>query len=290
MPDTPSDPIEAAIAAADAAAAAEVDGQPAPEPPAEPAAEEPGERRFAGRYTSVEELERAHDELNRTLGSMGDRAGTAERRAQELESQLQAFQQQNQGQPAGPAPDTGQRQFLENGTPILTAEELADLAQEDPWTAAQLQTQYEVARMREEMRAEFQQAQTPFVSVVNDMAAGRALDVLKESVGAELFAEHKDALREAIEHDPSYFADPQTQVTRMKQAIFASAYQAQQGGGTTDRPRDESGKFVHVEGGSRGAPATAFQPATGDDDADIAALKSYKPRSDAFGVVPVRTP
>lgn len=284
IPELPADSKLAALAAEEAQERGE---EPDPRlgayqtesAPAE--AEAPAEEQehlYAGKYKTAEELERAYTEAQSLIGRQGNELG-----------QLKQQVGQPQQQPDQQQFDQNQRQFLEDGTPILTQEELAELRDEDPYTAARLEAKYDLAIERIRLEQEFAQRNEPFLQVMNDLASKNAIDTLRERVGDDLLNTYKSELAQAMETSPQMFADMSTRVPIMEMTIRAAAQRDQQGG-SSSQPRQADGRFapgVHVEGGSGAQPApTGGQVAMSDEDREIAALKAWKPKSDALGPLP----
>lgn len=274
MPDEPRDPLEMLAEeeqrereAIDAAHRANEEAQRADEAAARAAGDEPEDegdeeeledegdepdepQLYAGKYRTVEEMERAYTEAQRLIADQGARANAAERRALELENQYR-----NQGTQQTP-------QAAQNGQQPLSKEELEEWLAEDPVGA-----NYYIAELAARVVADEQnRALAPMMEAVNTSAANNALEQLKRELGPngeQMLAEHREALIAAIEADKGHFVDPETRLKHMKQAVVTAAYEAGTLPGADDRPaprrRDRRGKFapedVHVEGGSGAQPA-----------------------------------
>lgn len=247
----------------EAAAAAEEAGTPAEAAPAE-------ERLYAGKYQTPEQLEHAYQEAQTAMHAANQARSQAEQRARDLES---AYTQTQQPQ----MPDYGPAQ-LPDGTPILTPQQLEDLAMESPLQAADLMARYRTFEARAQLEAEL----APLRQQVSLQSANTAVDQLRQVVGEELFERNKEALATAIERDRSSFdVDAATRLERFKQAIYAAEYAR-----TQERPRDDTGRFIaspNTESGSSAMPDQT--PATPVDEFDqqMQALRNYEVPRDAFG-------
>lgn len=276
----PDDPLIALAAAEEAERTGAAQEATPPEPEAKPESE----RLYAGKYKTVEEFERGFQEGERFRGQQANEIGQLRQRLEQLESMQQA-------EPTGPALPQG-REFLPDGTPILSMQELQELRDEDPYTAARLEGKYELFQARYEMEQQQAERNAPIVQMTNDLVARTALETLRDRVGDDLLTAHKDALAEAMTNDPTYFEDVKTRVTRMEWVVRAAAQQA--GTGTGGQVRDAQGRFagpdVHTEGGSGAAPAGRGAQDMTPEERELQELLDYAPQKDTFGEKPYLGP
>jgi hypothetical protein len=256
-------------AAREAAAAAEegeapADAEATPPPEAEP------ERLYAGRYKSVEELESAVKEKDRFISQQGNEIGSYRQQLDQY-NQLAAQYPQQQGQPQ-----------QQDG---FTRDQLDEMYAEDPLgTTIYLQ---EMAAQRA-MEA-WQQQNAPMFQQMNNVVAANAVEQLKQEVGNDVLNENIDALRGAIESDREYFGPPEVRLQRMKQAVYAAAYERTlQSGG--QRPRNDRGQYVsqqgdvHVEGGSGAQPVPQPGEKLTPEEQELANLQTWRRPVDEKGI------
>jgi len=230
-------------AEAEQRAAADAGEEPEADEPEEELEEEDEPRLYAGKYRTVEEMERAYTEAQSTIGRLGNEIGQVRQMVE---------RQQSGGQQATPA---GQQ-----GDQPMSKEELDEWMVEDPVGAT-----FYLAQLAARAQAEEQnQLMQPVIAQVNNNAAASALDQVKRELGPNgdmLLERGREALIAAMEQDRDHFVDPATRVRHMKEAVLAAAWEggylptADAKPATTSRRR--SARDVHVEGGSGAQPRSA---------------------------------
>ncbi|HET9676108.1 MAG TPA: hypothetical protein VFP21_01225 [Solirubrobacterales bacterium] len=272
--DAAPDPL-AQLAAEEAAerqaAAAEEEAASPPSQDTPPQEAEPDF--YAGRYRTREDVEAGIAEKDRFIG--------------QLQNEMQQMRQQMQqiAQPQ-PQPQAQQYQDPTMATYGVTREQLEAAYETDP-----IGTMDWIAEQKAQARlAEYQQQMEPLYGQFNNVIAANAVEQLKQEVGPDILAEHADALREAIAADREYFGPPEIRLQRMKQAVYAAAYERerhQQSG----RPRNERGQFapregdVHVEGGSGAQPQPQQPgPELTPEEQELAQLQTWRRPTDEKGI------
>lgn len=204
------------------------------------------ERLYAGKYRTVEEMERAYSEAQSTIGRLGNELGQA---------------RQGGGQEATPVQQP-------QGEQQMSKEEMDEWMVEDPVAAT-----FYLAQLAAAAQAE-QQAQLlqPVIAQVNNAAASSALEQVKRELGPSgeaLLEENREALIAVMEADRDHFVDPATRVRHMREAVLAAAWERgnlpardAKPSATKSRRRGADGQFapdrdVHVEGGSGAQPRTS---------------------------------
>lgn len=234
--------------------------------PAEAAPAEPESPLYAGKYRNVEDLERAYEEAQRGFHQARQEAADLRR----LQEQAQAY--------TPPQASPYDQAMLPDGTPILTPQQLEELAMENPLQAADLMARYRTF----EAQAQFEAQIEPLRQQVAAQSSQTAVDQLRQMVGADLFDRHKGALASAIENDRAYYDVPPAQrLERFVNTIYAAEYKRGQG-----PPRDEQGRYVaapNIEHGSSAVPDTTPTQPVDPFEREISDLRNYEVPRDAFG-------
>lgn len=245
---------------------------PDPQPDEQADEGDDGEEHPAVAEQAPWEEERA--DLHRRLGSMANEIGHLRQMAQQVQ------------QPAYEQP-AAQADVPED----LTREQLRDWYDEDPVAVQEYlanKAAFEALQVSQEQNA-------PYLKMIDEVAASRAVDMLKTDVGADLVEKHKDRLAQAIQSDQSFFADPQTRHQRMRQVVFAAEFEATrpQGHAKPDRQRSGNGRYapkdqhqkVHTEAGSTPAPQ-GNQAEDPNLHPIIQEMNQVQPKFDALGELP----
>src|SRR5690606_34845225 len=108
----------------------------------------PGQKLWAGKYQTPEDLERGYEELQRKLGEQGQQLGTLQQQYQQLLAYLQQAQAvQGYQQPAAQHP----AQKLREPEPAISPEEFLDKSSAELW-AGKYQTPEDLERGYEELQ------------------------------------------------------------------------------------------------------------------------------------------
>lgn len=272
------DPLEALEAeeAADYEAAEET----APEPAAEPEAQ-PEPELIGGKFKSVDDLLRSYQEVERYAGGMADELGTVRRRLDEMETRQ-----------AQPAADPGEQQYLADGTPFYSDDQLQEWVDDGTLTsvgAMKYQAHYAAYAQREAVKQEIENEFAPVKGNYVEQAGRQALAQLDVELaphgGAAVLDRNRDALMKRIEGDREFYGPGPNQVARLRDTVLALDVMANrtQAPAPTRDPRTGqpvvAQRDVHVEGGSGPQPSGGGQQL----DEDIAELLSYRENSDIFG-------
>jgi len=281
MPETPVDPLEQLAVdeaeneqtSIEAPAEAET---PEPEPqPAPPWAAEG--------FKDAESVYQSYVNLRDRFNERNDEVGDLRRRVNEFE---QFAQQVAQPQP--------QANFLPDGTPILSQEQLVELREEDPGLYADVMVRYRMADYEARMEDMIRERLEPLQRAHVDRGARDTLDSLNAEIGDETVIKHADLIGKLIKDDRAHYAHPQHGVRRLKEAVLAAEYLAARDGGTPAQTRTtgngQAPRDVHVEGGSGAAPAGGASASEPDLRLQaIHELLGDTPTSDEFGGIPLGT-
>lgn len=280
MPEETVDPLEA-LAAEEAAVEKETPAPPEPEAEA-PAPEEVPQWQQYG-FKSPEAMWDAYNNLNTRFNERNDEVGDLRKRVQQFEEYAQAIAQPQE-----------QANFLPDGTPILTQDQLVELRDEDPGTYADLMVRYRTADMEARMEDLIRQRLEPLERAHIDRGSRDVLHGLQAEIGDEIVLRHADLIGDLIKQDRAHYADPKTGVRRLREAVESAEYRSMRTGDTPTPPARRSGngaeapRDVHVEGGSGAAPSGPNQGQPADERLQaIHELLGEAPEPDAFGGVPL---
>lgn len=258
---------------------------PAPEaPPAEETPAEEAERRYAGKFNGVPELERGYVNLEQEVGRMRNELGQTRQALDQYQNTYQPPQGQPQGQP-------GQDDWPQ-GLPQISQEDLETMMYEKPLEAvayvSALMTQAAVADLRQELTGQLE----PVYATVNKSAAAGTVSQLKEQFGDDIVLRNKEAIAAMIEADPEFYTDPDTRFARLRMTVQAAEYERSNGNRHGERaengqyaPAGEVQRTAHMEGGSTAAPQPPRE-LTPDEDI-VARMDAVRPQRDLFGERPV---
>jgi hypothetical protein len=245
MPETTPDPLET-LATEEASADNEQPAQPElPAPEATPE-EIPQWQQYG--FKSPEAMWDAYSNLNSRFNERNDEVGELRKRVAQFEEYAQQIQQPQE-----------QSQFLPDGTPILTQEQLVELREEDPGTYADLMVRYRTADMEARMEDMIRQRLAPIEQAHIQRGSKDVLSGLQAEIGDDVVLRHADLIGQLIRDDRAHYADPKTGVRRLREAVESAEYRALQGGGSPTPQPPGNGqpapRDVHVEGGSGAAPS-----------------------------------
>jgi hypothetical protein len=103
-------------------------------------------------------------------------------------------------------------------------EELEEWAIEDPLEFAE----WAAAMGAEEARAAYAQHLDPIIQQHNEQSVTQTLDALRDEFGDAVLDANKEKLAEAIQRDPDWFADPDTQAEKLGIVLRAKLYEQRQ--------------------------------------------------------------